>query len=369
MISRLLLATLVTGLAALTPGVADAAGPTEESEFSPFYQQLLLGFEDATLDTGWIPAGSPVQLRLYVDAANSITIDLPGAAFYDWRTEELRFTGDPSAGWFEYDIGLELEASVKVDVGLTQWTSDLLGPYDWGIEAAAVFTPYLLAGNPERPAMITDKTGQIDLVSIPLIPDAVILSGSLDIALFVEVEASLHCNRIEVLGVEGELTNFIHEGESLWIEPGDELDDLVLPATAYCQLQTTPTLILYPHLVVTVGFDDYDIAGIEIPIELPTIDEELQLDTIELRFPRWEGPEPEPEPDPNDTGGESGDDDHGDDWGGTETGDDELRGELVDYGCACSSADPGGGRGLGFAALGVLAFAGLRRSRRVAIDA
>src|SRR5690606_24108700 len=103
---------------------------------------------------------------------------------------------------------------------------------DWGIEASTSFTPYLLEGNPERPAVIADKSGALDLVSIPLIPDIVIISGNLDIALYVDVEASLHCNRIEVLGPGGELTDFVLEGESLWIDPGEGPGDLLLPATA-----------------------------------------------------------------------------------------------------------------------------------------
>src|SRR5690606_8515204 len=265
------------------------------------------------------------------------------------------------AGLFEYDVGLEIVASVNVNLAIAQWQSDLLGPYDWGIEAKADFTPYLLEGNPERPAVIADKSGALDLVSIPLIPDIVIISGNLDISLYVDIEASLHCNRIEVLGPDGELTSFTLEGESLWIDPGDDPGDLLLPATAYCQLTTLPTLIIRPHLVVTVLLDEYDIAGIDIPIALPTVDEEIQLDTIELSFPRWE----QPDPDDGETGGESGedgDDELGDDElgeTGGETGD-EIGGELVDDGCSCSSA-PSGGRGAAGLALGLLALVSLRR--------
>lgn len=362
------LALLTLGLLALVPATAAAEGPTEESEFSPFYEQLLLGFEDAAVDTGWIPNGSPVQMRFFADAANSVTIDLPGYADYDWRTEELRFEGDAGAGLFEYDIGLEIVASVKVDVAIAQWQSDLLGPYDWGIEAIATFTPYLLEGNPERPAVIADKSGALDLVSIPLIPDVVVISGNLDIALYVDIEASLHCNRIEVLGLDGEVTSFTSEGQSQWIDPGELDGDLVLPATAFCQLTTQPTLTINPHLVVTVLFDEYDIAGIDIPIALPVVDEEIQLETIALSFPRWE--EPEPEPEPGDTGEESGkdgEDERGDetDSGESESGGDDLGGELTDDGCSCSSAAPSGGRGLAGLAFGLLVLASVRR-RRVA---
>lgn len=346
----------------LLPTAAAAQGPTEQSEFSPFYEQLLLGFEDAGVDTGWIPSGSPVQMRFFADAANSITIDLPGAAHYDWRTEELRFEGDAMAGLFEYDVGLEIVASVKVDLAVAQWQSDLLGPYDWGIEASTTFTPYLLEGNPDRPAVIADKSGALDLVSIPLIPDIVIISGNLDIALYVDIEASLHCNRIEVIGPDGELTNFTLEGQSLWVDPGEGPDDLLLPATAYCQLTTLPTLIIRPHLVVTVLLDEYDIAGIDIPIALPIVDEEIQLETIELSFPRWQ------EPDDADTGGDTGedggDDEIGDDEGETGTGGDELGGELLDDGCSCSTAEPSGGRGLAGLALGLLALISVRRRAR-----
>ena len=171
---------LAACLIALAPGLAAAQGPTEPADFTPTYEEQLLGFEDATIDTGWIPNNSPVQMRFYADAANSIIIDLPGTAYYDWQTEELRFEGDPMAGFFEYDIGLELVASVKVDVSLAQWQSELLGPYDWGVQAATMFTPYLLEGNPDRPAMIQDQSGAFDLVSIPLIPDIIIISGNLD---------------------------------------------------------------------------------------------------------------------------------------------------------------------------------------------
>lgn len=349
------------GLASLIPSTAAAQAPVEDSEFSPFYEELLLGFEDAVVDTGWIPGGSPVQMRFFTDAANSVAIDLPGAAHYDWETESLWFEGDPLAGTFEYDVGLEIQASVKVDVSGVQWQSDILGPYDWGVEVMAAFTPYLLTGNPDRPALLSDKSGEIDLVSIPLTPDLVVISGQLDIALFVDIEASLQCNRIEVLGSDGEIVNFVTEGESLWVDPGAGPGDLVVPATAYCQLETQPTLIIYPHLVVSVLFNDYDIAGIELPVDLPVVDDEIQLDTIDLIFPRWV------EPDAGDDGGESGED-GGDETGETGdesgTGGEDLGGELVEGGCACSSSEgQSGGRGFVSAGFGLLVLVSLRRRK------
>jgi MYXO-CTERM domain-containing protein len=356
-----LLALSVPLVLSLLPRLAAAQAPEEAADFSPTYEQQLLGFENAGVDTGWIPANSPVQLRLFADAANTVTIDLPGTAYYDLETEELRFEGEPTAGFFEYDVGLEIVASVKVDVALAQWESDLLGPYDWGVQAADMFTPYLLQGNAERPVILTDKSGALDFISIPLVPDILILSGNLDISLFVDIEASLQCNRIEVLGPGGEPNVFVLEGESLWIDPGEGPDPLVMPATAYCQLQTQPTLIIHPHLVVTVLFDEYDVAGIDLPV----VDEEIAFETIELSFPFWE--EPEPGDGDGDSGGGSGEDDGTDETGGTETGDAGLGGLGEDDGCSCSTnpASPTSPtwHGLGGSLLGLLSLFGLRRRR------
>lgn len=359
---------------------AAAQAPEASADFSPTYEQQLLGFENAGVDTGFIPANSPVQLRLFADAANTVTIDLPGTAYYDWETEELRFEGAPEAGFFEYDVGLELVASVKVDLALVQWQSDLLGPYDWGIQAAEMFTPYLLTGNPERPVTLTDKSGAIDFISIPLVPDILILSGNLDISLFVDIEASLHCNRIEVLGPGGETSVFVQEGESLWIDPhggpgggpGERDDSLVLPATAYCQLQTQPTLIINPHLVVTVLLDEYDIAGIDIPVDLPVIDEEIAFETIELSFPLWQEPG-DGDGDPAGEGGATGEDGGSEETGATETGDAGVGGLGADDGCSCSTGSTGSTGsirssqstwpGLGGTLLGLFALLGLRRRK------
>ncbi len=374
MVSR---ASLTTGLISLgataalllLPGSARAEGPEESDDFSLYEQLLLLGFEDSGIDTGWIPQGSPVQMRFFAEAANSVTMDLPGEAIYDWESETLRFEGEPDAGSFEYDVGLEIFASVKIDLGIVQWESNILGPYDWDLEAIAPFTPYLLEGNPDRPAQVEDMTGALPLASVPIIPDIILVSGNLDIDLFIEVEAEFECNRIEVEGTDGELTLFVLEGEALVMDPGEGEGDLVLPATAFCQLRTAPTLIINPHLVMSVIGQEFDIAGIDIPIDLPVIDDEIGFETIDLSFPRWEAPPPE-EGDTGEGDGESESDsgDSGDeigDEGDTGTGTGDSGGELSDDGCNCAAPGRGAPRawlGLGLLGLGL---AGRRRRQSI----
>lgn len=342
----------------LVPASAWAQQPEEQDDFDAFYENQLLGFEDFGLDTGWIPNGSPVQMRFYGSAANTVASVMTGDAFYDWETQQLRFVGAPMGGYFSYDVGLELYAGVKVDVTLVQWESDLLGPYNFIVDETAWFLPYLLPGNPDRPATIASQTDGFTVASVPLVPDLLILSGNLDIDVAVDIEASLACNRIEVAGFDEAV--FVVEGESVFVDPGPGPEDLELQATLFCQLVTMPTLIVRPHLVMTIGLDDYDIGGIDIPIDLPAVDEEVAFDPVALSFPR-------PEPPTGDSGGESGEDEGGET--GAETGDETGTdgdaglddGPGVDNGCNCSS-DGDGSRSAGVLGLLVLGLC-LRRRR------
>ena len=363
---------------ALAPDTARAEGPEVSTPFAPTHQRQLLDLDAANFDTGWIPQGSPVQMRFLVEASNGVNIALPGQAIYDWRTEELRFAGDLMAGSFGYEVGLDIVASVKVDLSIASWESDLLGPYDWSSDALAEFTPYLLEGHPMRPALLSDQTGEFQLASIPLVPDILILSGNLDIDLFVDIEAELQCTRIHVEGAADGPIDFLNEDESLPLDPGPGPEDLTLQATAHCQLRTEPTLVIYPNLVVTALFDEYNIGGIEIPIDLPALDEEVEMGPLELSFPRPEPPE-EPSDDGGETdGGESDEggeteDDGSDERGESDGGESDESGTGDDFGsedldgCSCSSAPGGGlggaGGGLGATGLALLALLGLRRRR------
>jgi len=366
------LPALIASLLLLSPGAAQAEGPQEDedpqksAEFSPFMELLLLDFDDFALDTGWIPNNSPVQMRFYASASNSVAMSLPGEAIYDWSTHELQFVGAALAGSFNYNVGLELFAGVKVDFDFVQWESDLLGPYDWLIDEGAVFTPYLLPGNPERPIAVSETSDAFPLASVPLIPDIIILSGNLDIDLFVDIQADLQCERIEVETPGGEILSVVEEEQLLAVEPGEPGEDLVLPATAFCRLRTAPTLIVNPHLVMEVAFQEYDIAGIDIPIDLPVIDDELQFDTIELSFPYWEDPAAGESDGGSESESDGGDDDVGDSDGNddVDSTDDGFGGELADDGCNCASAGTDPRRQAGVSILALLGLLGLRRRRR-----
>ena len=361
-----------------TPAAAEIAS----AEFSPAHLQQLVGLDDFTYDSDWFPADSPVQLRLIVHAGNSVVIDMPGAGLYDWESAELTFEGDADAGLFAVDVGFTLDALVRFDVAGLTWESDIIGPYDYAVISESMFTPYLLTGNADRPATIEDMTEPVTLVEVPVTPDIIVASGHLDIDLYLIIDGELRGESIEVATLEpaAQWEKIISEGAAALIDPGPGPlpDPLEVDGVLTCQLLTAPTIVLRPTLVMEILGKEYEIADIDVPIQIPPFDDAIQFSTIPMAFPR---PPPPPPPETtgasdsdsdsdsggagstSDTEGESLSDGDSDPSGtdsatSTDTGFDSGPGEE---GCACSSG--GGAPAPSALWLGLLAAVGLRRRR------
>ncbi len=323
-------------VALASPCVAYAQ-PTS-SPFTPSEELMLTSLEDTMVDTGWVPAGSPVQLRLQAAAANTVSMSFPGRASYEWAADTLSFEGDPDAGTFATNVGVEVHAEVRIDVlGLT-WGSDLLGPYNLLINATAAFTPYLLTGSPERPVTISEATSGVMVASVPIVPDLLVASGNLDIDLAFSVDASLTGERIDILPnpeqVEDPgLRTVDAQGATVSVSALDDADAVEATVALHAGLEAVTTVILHPHLVMTVLGTEYDIAGIDVPIELPPISDTVVLPAEDLTWARPAGSG-------DASGSGSGSDGGADDGGGETAGDGVFDAASTDDGCACAASQP-----------------------------
>lgn len=364
----MLTAGLMVSMAWLAHG--DVPAETSTDEFNPRLAMDLVGLRDVDFDSGWVPGDSPVQLRFYAHAADSIEIEMLGDGTYDWSSESIVFVGEPDGGYFLLDVGLELQASVRFDVAGITWESDILGPWDFAITSDALFTPYLLPGHPDDPVQIQDQTGGLTVASVPIIPDVVIASGNLDVDVAADITAELSGLRIEATHT-GDATIVDGHGLAAPLDPEADADPMIVEGVLVTSLSTAPVLIVRPHLVMSIIGQDFEIFGIDIPIALPETDDDLVFDPETMMFDA-----PEPEPSDSSGGGESdggGDDGVGDDGGGLDesgtdgggsAGDDtggnpECCDELP-TGCGCTSGGPGNAGGLG---LMLLALAAIRRRR------
>ncbi len=362
-----LVPSLLLSVLLAVPGQARAAEP-EPAPFEPSIVLELAGFEDQAVDTGWIPQGSPVQMRLFVSAGNSVAIDMPGRALYDWDAEAVRFAGTAGAGRFAYDVGVRIEAKVRFDVQGQVWESDLLGPYDWAIQDAAVFTPYLLPGHPERPVQIEDDTDDVDVASIPVAPNLLIASGTLDIALRAQVEGRLEGIHVEVVPqtAPGPSTFVTETGAFADLPAGPGPGPVEAEGRTLCRVRHAPTVVVYPHLVLTVLGQAFDIAGIEVPVPLPPLDDTVALSPEPIAFEARPAPAPGGDTtgaatgDPTDTGTDTGTSTGADPAG---TGTDSAGAAAASEGCGCRAPRGPGRPGAIVGALGLAALLPARRRR------
>ena len=278
--------------ALLTSLLAPASASAEPglAPFAPMHEQQLVGLDDFSFDSDWFPMNAPLQLRLIVHGGNTVKISMPGQGRYDWDSETIDFLGDPDAGHLGLDIGLTLDAKIRFDVLGLQWESDIIGPYDYAVIAEDGFTPYLLPGNPERPVTIDDETDPVTFVSVPVTPDIIVAAGNLDIDAYVIVAAALAGDSIEAVTLDpmAQLATVTAEGEavSLLAGPGPLPDPLEVDGTLVCELSTDVTIVLKPTLVMEILGQKFEIADIEIPIELPPFADILRLGPVAMSFPR-----------------------------------------------------------------------------------
>ena len=307
-----------------------AAAEEVPADFSPEYVDELVGFDDFTYDTDWIPADSPIQLRLIAHGGNTVTIAMPGDGVYDWDAGELHFEGAEGAGAFAVDVGFELNAKVRIDIFGIQAETDLLGPYDLAVISDATFTPYLLAGNPERPAQIADATGFVTIAEVPIVELGGIADGDLHIDAAIEVEGSLEGAQIEatVAAPSPQTEVFVTEYEARPLDagPGPDPDPFAVTGTLTCHLKTAPTMIVKPTLVLEILFVEYEVADIEIPVSLAEVDDDIVFDPILMEFARPEAPPPDTDTDGTDSDATTGDSDSSTSDSAGTTGDDSDTG-------------------------------------------
>jgi len=355
--------TLLT--ACLVAWPADAA---ELERFEPTREEHLLGLSGVHVFTGWVPANSPIQVSFELSVSDTVEAEMLGDAVYDWEDQNLAFVGDPDGGLFAIDVGVLLDARVRFDLVGVQFESALIGPYDLVADGGVLFDPYLLPGNPDRPALIDVQTEPTEVYTVPLV-DAVIASGELVVDAAFDVQVQLQCESIEA--------NPEHQDSVLAIESLEPValsspsaGALMVDATLRCTTLSTVTVLLYPSVVVTIGFEEFSLSPFELPVPvLVDSDAPFDFDPVALMFEDQPEPEPEPADGSDDEGGGSGEDgaagvdesDSGGDTGNTQTGTGGDSGQAGGgEGCSCRADQ--GPAGWGAAWLMVL-LVGRRRRR------
>ncbi len=121
-----------------------------------------LGFlQGFAYDTGMQPSGSPIQVRLELSTAGSITADAIGAAAGDTVTPE------PGSGAYQVAGKVKIKTTLKLSLGTKKFEGPIPNAPDIQLEfgGKATFDPFLLGG---KKVSLPVKVPMTQLAKIPL---------------------------------------------------------------------------------------------------------------------------------------------------------------------------------------------------------
>jgi hypothetical protein len=258
-------------------------------------------FDDIMLDTGWVPPGSPIQLRFGLAIGGSTEVALGGTLVASWPPGiALSVPGRPGAGRLSINYGFEIIAQLRFDVEVAgvryTWEGDIPIPFipeDLRMAGDVVFDPFLLPGVEARPVSVEDATDRVRVFQYDALDTIIPLpgvGGGFVIAMQANLLASYLTQRIWINGAEP----IEEEGGSTLLEPPipedpDETPGFGPSATVVLHpeglLDYTGTIIVFPELYIEVAGTRFDFPLAEIPIDLVERDDFVNFDDLEVDIP------------------------------------------------------------------------------------
>lgn len=340
--------------------------------YNPSVEDLRL--LEAPYDSGFVPMDSVLSLQLTAAVYGDLDVSMEGDAVYDWSEGELVFEGGSNTGSSEYAIGAEVNIKIKLVVLGQELEFDAPGlPFVFEVPSPTSFDPYLLPGNPTRPAEMDTNVGPIEVANVPI--NLMVLGFEVigELTLDVQVDlvgATYEGDTIDVANEMGGDAAATADGylEAVALdlpEPAGE-DTTSIFATHYGNANVEVSIHFIPTLSLTSPINIAIAPDLEF--DAPILEAgEVILPEVEIQLPAPPRP-----PDPTDEGGETEESGSAEeDTGGDESSSEETESGGADSGGAGADGDDGGcgcsvdnttGGSLAFA-LGLLGLVSLRRRR------
>lgn len=176
----------------------------DEQELDWSYRRAL--FDGIDYDTGWVPGGSPVQMRVVVTLAGETNIDLGADPATYWPDPlTLSVPGRPGSGHLRVGYGFEFRVYFRFDVTVAgirynvERELDIPSvPMDLLLAAEGDFDPFLFP--PSAPFMLTDSTEPVPLYDADLgrlISLPIGVSGGFRLDIAAALMAAYHTERVQ----------------------------------------------------------------------------------------------------------------------------------------------------------------------------
>ena len=249
-------------------------------------------FDTIDFDSGWVPAGSPLQLRFVFHLAGATEIEMGGTPTVSWPPPlELVVPGRSGTGRFMIDYGLEIRAFFRFDVevaGIRYRFEDEIDipfiPEDLRFFDELMFDPFLLP--PSAGVMLDDRTDRFALVTVDLgsfvgIPG---VGGGLRLDTQGELRASYRSTQI----VTRDAAPILMELGTTEVGPdsaagfGPAKDLFIHPEGV---LGYEGSIIFSPTVFLDVVGVDFDFPLADIPIDILEIMNDVIFDDVMIHVP------------------------------------------------------------------------------------
>ncbi len=253
-------ALLFTALCLATPSVA-LAGPTETATATFAHEDNLT---DLKWDTGWVPSGEKIQVKLVFTAKAGVHATLPVNAELE-RPGALTYSGAQDAG--ELKMGLWTHLTARYRIKDLKWKGisldhegDLPVPSSFHnklnniIEDKDRFTPLLLPGATPRPIDVELAPAKYTLLTLE-VPVISISIAKVSVKVPIKVQPVLQCQlrgeRVETVPDHAPQQTLVHDSEGKSVPwPHDQNLQQAAQATYYAKRTLAVILRVYPEVHV-----------------------------------------------------------------------------------------------------------------------
>lgn len=255
-------------------------------------------FDDVSLDSGWVPAGSPLQVRFGVFLGGSTDVNLGGTVVTSWPGAlDVAVPGRADTGRLAVNYGIEILARMRFDVTVAgihyRWEGDVPLPSgiprDLRVADELVFDPFVLPGSDPRPVLVWDDTEVVTLFEVD-ITDAFIpipgIGGGFMVDAVAELEGSYQTERIDVSDA---VAPIVVEGASTIVraapgepELGAAKDMTILP---HGTVGYDGVVTLFPRLFIEVAGRRFDLTLTEIPLRVVDQNAETEFEPASVHVP------------------------------------------------------------------------------------
>jgi len=254
--------------------------------------KLEKGPADFDYDTGWVPANSPIQIRLTVALHDRTQVDLGGYMDATWPDPiTLTPKGTPSQGHISIDDGFEVSAQARFTVTVAgqtfSWTGNI--PYVPNVNFIATgtkqFDPWAWKGGDPTLTTVTAKTATQKVMQVPLTTSIINIpgiSGGFELDGAAEFSAWYDTLSID-FDDKDHVVDPTHADTRLLISPTPSFDTNVL---IHGEVTRQVTLHFVPAFYFQILGKDFTLPLADLPLALPAADPEpWDFDPVPVHVP------------------------------------------------------------------------------------